>query len=135
MVLLNDRRELADIGERVDRFATACGLSSDEAALVNLALDELVTNVIKYGYDDADEHRIHVTVTVDGGLLTLLMDDDGKPFNPLEAPPPNLDLPIEERPIGGLGVFIVRSLADSLDYRREQGHNILTLTKKLQASP
>src|SRR6185436_19483438 len=107
---------------------------SDEAALVNLALDELVTNVIKYGYDDADEHRIQVTVTVDGGLLTLSMDDDGKPFNPLEAPPPDLDLPIEERPIGGLGVFIVRSLADSLAYRREQGHNILTLTKKLQAS-
>ena len=127
MVLLNDRRELAGIGERVERFAATCGLSGDDCAAVNLVLDELVSNIIKYGYDDDGEHRIAVVVEVDGGVLTVSVDDDGKPFNPIEIPPPDLERPIEERPIGGLGVYIVRSLADTLDYRREHGHNIVTL--------
>jgi anti-sigma regulatory factor (Ser/Thr protein kinase) len=133
MALLNDRRELAHIGERVDRFGAECGLSADDTARVNLVLDELVSNIIKYGYDDADEHRIHVTVEVDGDLLTISLADDGKPFNPLDVPPPDLDLPIEDRPVGGLGVFIVQSLADTLEYRRDQGRNLLTLKKRLSA--
>ena len=132
MVLRNDRHELAAIGERVEQFGAACGLSGDDTAAVNLLLDELVSNIIKYGYDDAGEHRIEVVVQVDGGVLTISIDDDGKPFNPLELPPPDLDLPIEDRPVGGLGVYIVRSLADTLDYRRERGHNLFTLTKKVR---
>ena len=132
IVLANDRRELEHLGERIDRFAADCRLPPDEAARVNLILDELVTNTIKYGYDDRDAHQIHVTVEVKDDLLIVSVDDDGRPFNPLEVPAPALDLPIEERPVGGLGVFIVRSLADVVEYRRQGTHNIVTLTKKLQ---
>lgn len=132
MRLLNDRRELAGIGERVDRFGAACGLSRDDTAAINLVLDELVSNIIKYGFDDAGEHHIQVVVGLDGDLLTVSVDDDGKPFNPLDVPRPDLDRPIEDRPVGGLGVFIVRSMADTLDYRREHGRNRLTLTKRLR---
>jgi sigma-B regulation protein RsbU (phosphoserine phosphatase) len=131
MVVTNDRRELARIGERVERFASESRLSSDHAASLNLVLDELVSNVIKYGYDDQAPHEIHVTIEIQGDLMTVSVEDDGKPFNPVEAPLPNLDLPIEERPIGGLGVLLIRSLVDVLDYRRERGRNIVTLKKRV----
>ena len=61
--------------------------------------------------------------------MTIVVEDDGKPFNPLDAPPPNLDLPIDERPIGGLGIFLMKSLTSAMDYRREGDRNTLTLTK------
>ena len=130
MVLRNDRRELARMGEGVERFASECHLPPDDAAQINLVLDELVSNVIKYGYDDAREHQIDVTVTVDADVITIAIEDDGKPFNPLQAPAPNLDLSVEERPIGGLGVFLVRSIADAIDHRRDRDRNIVTVTKK-----
>lgn len=134
MVVANDRRELARIGERVERFAGECRLPADHAASLNLVLDELVSNVIKYGYDDQALHEIQVTIEIQGDLLTVSVEDDGKPFNPIEAPLPNLDLPIEERPIGGLGVLLIRSLVDVVDYRRERGRNIVTLKKRVNQS-
>ena len=130
MALRNDRRELARIGESVERFGSDCHLSPDDIAQINLVLDELVSNVIKYGYDDAREHQIDVTVTVEGDVIAISVEDDGKPFNLLEAPEPDLELSIEERPIGGLGVFLVRSIVDAVDYRRDGNRNIVTLKKK-----
>ena len=133
MALRNDRRELTRIGERVDAFGHECGLSHDETAQINLVLDEMVSNVIKYGYADAEEHRIDVTVTVDSHSVQISIEDEGKAFNPLEAPVPDLDLSIEERPIGGLGVFLVRSIVDTFDYRREGNRNVVTLRKTRHA--
>ena len=132
MVVLNERRELARIAERIDRFGDECGLAHDDTAQINLILDELVSNVIKYGYDDRLEHQLHVSVEVADNLLTISIEDDGRPFNPLEAPAPDFDLPIDARPIGKLGLFLVRSITDTLDYRRERGRNILKLMKRLQ---
>jgi serine/threonine-protein kinase RsbW len=131
LTLSNERRELARLGERVEQFGIESGLPPDDTAAVNLALDELVTNVIKYAYDDDREHGIHVTVTLRADLVTITVEDEGKPFNPLEAPSPNLDLPIEDWPIGGLGVHIVKSIADTLDYRRERGRNVVRVEKRL----
>ena len=131
IVVVNERREIPRIGERLAEFGDTCGLSPDDVASVNLAIDELLSNVINHAYDDAETHHIQLTVSVAGDLLTLSIDDEGKAFNPIEAPMPDLDLPIEKRPVGGLGIFLVKSMADTLEYRREHGHNILTLTKKL----
>ena len=131
IVVANERREIPRIGERLAEFGDACGLSADDIASVNLAIDELISNVINHAYDDTEKHHIQLTVSVEGDLLTLSIDDEGKAFNPIEAPMPDLDLPIEKRPIGGLGIFLVKSMADTLEYRRERGHNILTMTKKL----
>jgi anti-sigma regulatory factor (Ser/Thr protein kinase) len=134
IVVVNERREIPRIGERFEQFGSACGLEPDDVASVNLAIDELVSNVINHAFDDTDRHEIQLTVSVDGDLLTLSIDDEGKAFNPLEAPLPDLDLPIEKRPVGGLGIFLVKSIADTLAYRRENGHNIVTLTKKLSTN-
>ncbi len=132
MAVVNQRREIARLGGVVDQFGKKCGLSDDDTANISLMLDEVVSNVIKYGYDDALEHQIHIRVTLEHDVVTLQVEDDGKPFNPLEAPQPNLEAPIEERPIGGLGVFIVKSMADSFDYRRENGRNVVTMRKRTQ---
>ena len=131
VVVVNQRREIARLAHLFDEFRESCGLSDDDSAHIHLMLDELVSNVIKYGYDDALEHHIHVDVAVDGDHVTVRVEDDGKPFNPLDAPHPNLDAPIEQRRIGGLGVFIVKTVADSLDYRRDGGRNVVTMRKRI----
>ena len=133
VVLVNNRREIARLLHLAEEFGRSAGLVEDDTADVNLLLDEFVSNVIKYGYDDTLEHQIQVDVKLEGRHLTVRIEDDGKAFNPLEAPAPDLDRPVEERPIGGLGIFIARTLADSIEYRREDGRNILTMTKTARA--
>jgi anti-sigma regulatory factor (Ser/Thr protein kinase) len=96
---------------------------------VNLALDEIVTNVISYAYGDARQHEILVHLALERGELAVCVVDDGRPFNPVDAPPVDLDADMKDRPIGGLGIQIVRSVMDALDYRREDGRNILTMRK------
>jgi sigma-B regulation protein RsbU (phosphoserine phosphatase) len=131
LVVVNQRREITRLARLFDEFRESCGISEDESAHLHLILDEVVSNVIKHGYDDGLEHQIRVDVAVDGNHVTIRVEDDGRPFNPLDAPYPKLDLPIEQRPIGGLGVFIVKSVADSVDYRRDGGRNVVTVRKKI----
>ena len=116
----------------VDRFGTECSLSEDHLVTLNLILDEMVSNVIKYGYDDDQKHQIKVEVVVEPSLMTIEVQDDGKAFNPLEAPLPDFDIPLEQRRIGGLGVYIVKAMCDEVVYKRENERNILTMRKKLE---
>lgn len=127
--LANDRREIARLIRLVEDFGRTSELADDDTTDITILLDEFVSNVIKYGYDDAGEHRIQVVVALDRPSLSIRIEDDGKAFNPLEAREPDLTLPIEERPIGGLGILIAKTLADTIEYRREGGRNILTLWK------
>ena len=92
-----------------------------------LAFEEIATNVIKYGYDDDLEHEILAEAILSPGALVLRVRDDGHEFDPLRAPPPDLDAAIEDRPIGGLGIHLLRKLAERLSYERVGGHNVLTL--------
>jgi anti-sigma regulatory factor (Ser/Thr protein kinase) len=131
LVLSDQRSEIARLMDRVEVQCREWGLSEDDTVNLNLILDEFVSNVIRHGYDDGRAHEIHVAVGLAGDVASIRIEDDGRPFNPLDAPPPDLDLPIEQRPIGGLGIFIARALADSIEYRRERDHNVLTMTKKV----
>lgn len=101
----------------------------------NLAIEELATNLIKYGYDDAEEHIIEFELSFADGELVIVAIDDGHLFNPLEAPEPETNLPVEERPIGGMGIHLLRHLADSMDYERREGKNRLTLRKSCARPP
>jgi serine/threonine-protein kinase RsbW len=105
--------------------------SPDAAFLVSLAIEELVTNSIKYGYDDGGEHVIDITISLTSEALTMVVVDDGRAFNPLELPPPDTLTPIENRPIGGLGLHLLRQLSDDMQYERRDSTNRLTLTKRL----
>jgi anti-sigma regulatory factor (Ser/Thr protein kinase) len=124
---------LAEIGkaaERIEVFGTAHGLSPEIVFKLNLALEEVVVNIISHAYDDEDEHQIAIRVALDGEGVSVRVEDDGRAFNPLDAPTPDLGLGLAERPIGGLGVHIVRSVMDALEYRREDGRNILIMRKR-----
>jgi anti-sigma regulatory factor (Ser/Thr protein kinase) len=106
-------------------------VSFEAMYLVSLAIEELVTNCIKYGYQDANGHTIDFLLSVGEGVLSLEVVDDGNPFNPLDAPRPDLSLPPEKRPIGGLGLHLLRELADEMRYERRDGTNRLSLTKRM----
>jgi anti-sigma regulatory factor (Ser/Thr protein kinase) len=96
---------------------------------INLVLEEIISNIILYGYEDAKLHQIDLELRYDEQEVELRIQDDAKAFNPLDVPDPDLELPIEERPIGGLGIYLTRSLMDELNYTRAQGKNVLTLKK------
>lgn len=97
----------------------------------NLALDEILTNVISYGYNDGLEHIIYIRGCVSKETITVEVEDDGRPFNPLDAPEPDVTASIEERPIGGLGIHLVRKLTDHQEYHRREGKNLLVMKKNI----
>lgn len=132
ITLKNDLAELGRLAEAVTEFGERMGLPDKVVFSLNLVLDELVTNVVSYGYgDDPGEHWLTVGVRVEEGQLTAVLEDDGLPFDPLAKGPPDLDSPLEERGIGGLGVHFVRTMMDRVDYQRVDGRNRLTLVKTL----
>lgn len=104
---------------------------ADASFLVSLVIEELVTNCIKYGYDDEGEHVIDIVLSLGDRMLTMVVADDGHAFNPLEAPRPDLSAAIEDRPIGGLGLHLLRELSDEARYERRDGRNRLTLVKRM----
>ena len=126
----NDLREIAVAADRIDEFCALHGIPPATAYAVNLSVDELLTNTISYGYEDGGEHRIDLTIRLDGDVLAVEISDDGIEFAPDSADDPDTAASIEDRPIGGLGIFLTRQMMDSFDYRRDEGRNIVTLTKK-----
>ncbi len=117
----------------VEAFGERHGFSMKMTFHLTLILDELISNIINYGYTDFDVHPIDVTISLDGDVITISIEDDSEPFNILEAPEPELDVPLDERerPIGGMGVHLVKNMVGTIDYKRENGKNILILSKKI----
>ena len=123
--------EIDRIHAAVEILAAAEGWEPDLVFQIKLVVEEIGTNIVKYGYDDEGDSDIQITLTSDSDALTMEIVDDGKPFDPFaEAPPPDLDSPIPDRPIGGLGVYLVQKLMDESQYRRENGKNKVTLIKR-----
>ena len=98
---------------------------------VNLAIEEIVTNCINYGYSDEREHIIEIVMRVEDGRLTLRIVDDGDAFDPLAAPEPDFSIRVQDRREGGLGIHLLRNLADHISYERRDGHNKITLVKTM----
>lgn len=127
--LTNDFAALRPASARVSAYLAEAGAPDEALFLAQLVLEELVTNTIKYGYDDAAAHQIHVTVSFTDARLTLTLRDDGHPFDPTAQAAPDLTLPAEERGIGGLGLHLVRQMTDEVRYERRDGGNVVTATK------
>jgi anti-sigma regulatory factor (Ser/Thr protein kinase) len=125
--ILNKIRDLARMAELVDRFAAEHRLSPDVVFGMNVALDEMLSNIIKYGYADDAIHEIRVRLSVDGPMVIAEIEDDGRPFDPLAAAGVDVDAPAEERKVGGLGIHIVRKLMAQMDYARIAGRNRLVM--------
>jgi serine/threonine-protein kinase RsbW len=93
-------------------------------------MKETLTNIISYGYRDNREHQVKVRLSVQLAEVSVEIEDDGQPFNPLEAPEPDITKPLEERKIGGLGIHLVRKLMDRLEYKGQGERSLLTIKKK-----
>lgn len=113
--------------EAAVRFLNENGVKSEAVHTANLAIEELTTNTLKYGYDDNAAHEILLRVEIQPGRLLLLFEDDGHEFNPLLLAEPDVNLPVEERAIGGLGIHLVRRFAQEMNYERRDGRNRLTV--------
>lgn len=123
----NDMDALARLIEEVDGFLAESGLPPRSIYAVNLALEEILTNTIKYGYNDDAEHQIQVTLQVDGDQAVLTCVDDGQHFDPLQAPEPDLSSPLEEREVGGVGLHLTAAMMDAIEYTRQDGKNVLVM--------
>jgi anti-sigma regulatory factor (Ser/Thr protein kinase) len=98
---------------------------------LQLALEEHLTNIAAYAHDDGRLHEIHIRFALIGRELKVAIEDAGRPFNPLDYPPPDLTVPIEQRTLGGLGIHMIRQSVDALHYRREGERNLLVMTKQV----
>ena len=127
LTLRNHTSEISRLVDRLEAFGAQAGLPPDVTFRLTLSLDEIVSNVIRHGFADQAEHAIAVSVDVIDGLVTATVVDDGEAFDPREAPVPDLDAPLEERKAGGLGMHLVRATMDEVEYRREDGRNVLTV--------
>ena len=129
--LKNNLCELDRLKAEVNKLGKAINASEKVIYELNLALEEVISNIIFYGYEDNEEHQISIEFSHKNKTLFITISDDGRPFNPLETSEPNLGCPFEERDIGGLGIFLVRNVIDELYYKCENNSNILIMKKKL----
>jgi serine/threonine-protein kinase RsbW len=133
-LFLTLRSTLAEV-ERISRefgeFADRHGLVLNVRHDMNLALEEIVTNIIVHGYKGRDDQLITVEVTVAPGHITARVEDTGLAFDPLQLPPPDVTAPLEQRRPGGLGIHLSKKLLDYLHYARVGGKNHLELRKRL----
>jgi sigma-B regulation protein RsbU (phosphoserine phosphatase) len=128
VTIVNDVAELERLAGIVDTFVADHGLSAKTAFNLNLSLDELITNIVSYGYTDGETHEIRVSFSLKDGFLITRIMDDAQEYDPfVQAPEPDLDLGVDERPIGGLGVFLVKELMSRTSYERLGSVNITTL--------
>ena len=132
--ITNDPAEIETLMKEIVKYCHENDVDDAACFDVQLALDEMISNTIKYGYEDQGIHKIQVRVGVQNQKLLLEIEDDARAFNPLEAPAPNLSLPAEERPIGGLGIYLMRAVMDQIDYKRTGTKNILRMTRAVTSS-
>ncbi len=130
---LSDRAELEKLEGFTADFAAKAGFSDKDLFALQIVVEELVTNVVDYGGVPAGEHAVRVELAADEGELLVRLTDRGKEYNPLLREDPDVTLPAEKRPIGGLGVHFCKKLTDSQHYERRDGCNVLTLKKKLSS--
>ena len=130
--LKNSLSELDTLYQNLEGFGESLGLSQKMIFKINLALEELVSNIISYGYSDDEEHWIKIVISLEDGVLVVSLEDDGIPFNPTEARAPDCGCPIEERQIGNLGIHLCKQFMDDLIYERRGNKNIVVLRKDVE---
>jgi serine/threonine-protein kinase RsbW len=129
--IVNRRSELARVASLVDELAAANDLERAVLADIQVALDEVLSNIIDHGFADEQVHEIRVRLRLDHGVLEATIEDDGKPFDLRAHPTPDLNAPLRRRRVGGLGIHFVRNLMTEVRYGRVKGRNRLVLRKRL----
>jgi serine/threonine-protein kinase RsbW len=135
LTLANSIAEIAVAAEAVEAFCAGHAVPMDAIFKLNVAVEEILTNIVLHGFPDEGRHEILLEMASDSGQIVVEVSDDGMAFNPLEAPEPDLTADLAERKIGGLGIHFVRTMMDCVEYRREDGRNHLTVRKRYASEP
>ena len=130
-VIGNTLEEIPPANDRIAEWLRLRDCPSDAVLFVSLCIEEIVSNCVKYGYDDSEHHEISLGIETGVERVTVEIRDDAHEFDPLNAPEPDTSLPLDQRPIGGLGLAMVRRMADGATYSRQAGVNRLVLWKLL----
>lgn len=128
----NDLSEVDSLCETLKGFCHQAGLPDKCISDVNLAAEELFTNIAIYGFKDQDVHLIRFTLSCEGETIRMRIEDDGIPFNPVAAEDPDLESLPEHRSVGGLGVYLAKKVMDEVIYERCGNKNRVTLKKKFR---
>lgn len=131
IVLKNDIQQIPFLNDLIHEIAEKINLDESLAMGINLALEEAVTNVMMYAYPEGVEGKVNVDAFASDKSLKFIISDRGKEFDPTAKPEPDITLKAEDRPIGGLGIHLVRKIMDSVSYKRVDGKNMLTMIKNI----
>lgn len=130
-MLQNDISEISKLEPFIDNIGEELELPPDVVYNLNLALEEAVSNIVLYAYPGKTGQDIRIQAHTEGHSLLLTLTDSGIPFDPTKVKSTDVTLPAEERPIGGLGIFLIKSLMTEMRYQYKEGKNILTLVKTI----
>jgi serine/threonine-protein kinase RsbW len=129
--LTNDLSELDRLCQCCEEVGDSIGMTKKAVFEMNLSLEELFTNIISYGFKDGKEHLIKIRLVVENDIMSVRIEDDGIPFNPMDAEEPDLTCSLEECKIGGLGIHLIKKIMDEIQYKRDGDLNILLLKKQI----
>ena len=131
ITLANDIAEISRLATFIEEVGEAFELTPDVIFNLNLVIEEAVVNVINYAYPKEEHQSIYLSANLHNGSIVFVLTDTGKEFDPTQAPEADITLSAEERPIGGLGIFLIRQIMNEVKYQRIDGKNVLTLEKRL----
>ena len=121
---------MAQVRRFIEGFAQSRAVAGDDLARVLIAVEELVTNIVRYGYAPGEEPgSARITLRLEGERLAIEIVDDSRPFDPFAQPEPDFDAPVDARRIGGLGLHIVKALMDRTRYRRDGSYNVVEISR------
>lgn len=133
LTLPNDVNTIPQLNEFLDVFCEEAGIDMETTMSLNLAMEEAVVNVMDYAYPAGTEGSVNIEALAGDNSVTFIITDNGIPFDPTAKEGVDTTLPVEERPIGGLGILLIRKIMDEVKYERNENKNILTLTKKFNS--
>jgi anti-sigma regulatory factor (Ser/Thr protein kinase) len=131
IILANDISEINKLSQFIDEIGEEFSLTPDIIFNLNLVLEEAVVNIINYAYPKEEHQSIFLSAKLQDGSIVFVLTDTGKEFDPTMAPEADITLSAEDRPIGGLGIFLIRQIMNQVKYERIEGKNVLTLEKKI----
>ncbi len=137
LIVPGEFARVEDLNTSVEAVLNRHGIRQAVRDDVRLIIEELASNALDYGGVDSSQspqHELSVNITIDGELLKLEFRDTGSPFDPLDAPDPDLEADIIDRPIGGLGVYLIRQMAQAISYERSGDYNILRISLRIPST-
>ena len=126
----NNIDELSRIADFIEQLGGEWSFQPSLTFQLNLVLEEAFANIVSYGYDDVEVHRVEILFSYSNPELSITICDDGHEYDPTQRAELDITLPAEERPVGGLGIYLIRKFMDSVEYRRIDNKNYLILSKK-----